>query len=280
MLEIQILFEDDNLIVVNKPSGIAMHDAVEQASDVEGTEIASAKTSPAKTDDDPHSSAKRKLGIVSILKSQLMLSNLYLCHRLDTGTSGCLCLAKNSHTAAHIGDLFATRQVNKYYLALSHAKPKKKQGTIIGDMKNRRGGQRILLKSTDNPAITQFFSQSVKPGLRGFVVKPHSGKTHQIRVALKSIGAPLLGDALYGGDTADRLYLHAWHLHIPLDTGEIAASAPLLGGSVFTEAPVQQWFQALNKPLKYNWPTLSSRYTTKHKEAVQDRRSSSFSVND
>ena len=130
----------------------------------------------------------------------------------------------------------------------------------MGDMKNRRGGQRILLKTSENPAITQFFSNAAKPGTRGFIVKPHSGKTHQIRVALKSIGAPILGDTLYGGEASDRLYLHAWHLHLPLSSGELSVTAPFDTGEVINEADVQTWYNGLNAPETYPWPSLPARF--------------------
>lgn len=247
MFEIPIVYEDNNLIIVNKPSGVAMHDCAA----VGLSEIS-----------DSHSpSTTTNVGVVSMLKAQLGVTQLHLCHRLDTGTSGCLCLAKNETTAAQIGELFATRLVTKYYLALSTHKPKKKQGTIIGDMKNRRGGQRILLKSTENPAITQFFSQSAQPGTRGFVVKPYSGKTHQIRVALKSIGAPILGDTLYGGAPSDRLHLHAWHLTLPLSEGTVSATAKLNSGNAFMSDDVQKWFSSLPSPDTYPWPVLPAHYS-------------------
>ena len=246
MQPIPILFENADLIVVNKSVGIAMHDAVDEISANVNTEI-SAKSE--KVD-----------GIVTRLKKQLAVTELHLCHRLDTGTSGCLCLAKNAALASEIGELFSSRRVSKYYLALSDHKPKKKQGTIMGDMKNRRGGQRILLKTSENPAITQFFSNAAKPGTRGFIVKPHSGKTHQIRVALKSIGAPILGDTLYGGATSDRLYLHAWHLRLPLSSGELAVTAPFDTGEVIKEADVQTWYNGLNAPETYPWPSLPARF--------------------
>ena len=246
MQPIPVLFENTDLIIVNKPIGIAMHDATNEA-DVR--EDIAENGEPEKID-----------GIVTRLKKQLAVTELHLCHRLDTGTSGCLCLAKNAAVAGEIGELFSSRRVSKYYLALSSQKPKKKQGTIMGDMKNRRGGQRILLKTTENPAITQFFSSAAKPGTRGFIVKPHSGKTHQIRVALKSIGAPILGDTLYGGEASDRLYLHAWHLQLPLSSGELAVTAPFDKGEVINEADVQTWYNGLNAPGTYPWPSLPARF--------------------
>lgn len=264
MQSLCILYNSDDLVVVNKPSGIGMHDTQAiQNSSLTSQQFASTEPSAPETLTIP--------GIVTLLKKQLNLSQLHLCHRLDTGTSGCLCLAKNERAAAEIGELFKTRAVGKYYVALSESKPKKKQGAIIGDMKNRRGGQRILLKTTEKPAITQFFSQSAKPGVRGFIVKPFTGKTHQIRVALKSIGAPINGDALYGGNNAERLNLHAWRLMLPLKTGLVSVSANIETRIAFFEKndfafkqyedgfadpQIQEWFSQLQPPETLPWPNL------------------------
>ena len=247
MQSIPILYRDKGVVFVNKPVGLAMHDEAAMHDETARNKA-------------PDSVLSNSQGIVTRLKEQLNVPHLHLCHRLDTGTSGCLCLAENESVAAEIGRLFETRQVSKYYLALSDKKPKKKQGAIIGDMKNRRGGQHILLKTTVNPALTQFFSYSAKPGVRGFILKPHSGKTHQIRVALKSIGAPILGDVLYGGSNADRLYLHAFKLTLPLKSGVISATAPLLEGDIFNEAQVKDWISSIATPEVLLWPALPSRF--------------------
>ena len=116
---------------------------------------------------------------------------LYSVHRLDKMTSGLLLLAKSPQIAAQLTALFTTHQIQKYYLAISDKKPKKKQGLIKGGMQKSRRGMWKLTKEKNNLAITQFFSYSLGNGKRLFVIKPHSGKTHQIRVALKSIGSAI-----------------------------------------------------------------------------------------
>lgn len=142
---------------------------------------------------------------------------LYPVHRLDKITSGLLILARHQDAAVWFQQAFEAKKVQKLYLALSAAKPKKKQGSIVGDMAKSRSSQWKLIKSKQNPAITRFFSWGIEnpelKGLRLFLVKPETGKTHQIRVALKSIGSAILGDSLYGGAAADRGYLHAYGLH-------------------------------------------------------------------
>ena len=105
-------------------------------------------------------------------------------------------------------------QVKKQYLAISDHKPKKKQGLIQGDMAKGRRGAWLLTRSQENPAITRFTSLSLGEGRRLFFLSPLTGKTHQLRVAMKSLGAPILRDALYGGSPADRVYLHAWRLSL------------------------------------------------------------------
>ena len=102
--------------------------------------------------------------------------------------------------------------MHKTYLALSSQKPAKKQGWVKGDMAKARRGAWKLLRTQHNPALTRFHSRSIAPGLRLFVLQPLSGKTHQLRVAMKSLGSPILGDTLYGGQAAERLFLHAWRL--------------------------------------------------------------------
>ncbi|WP_338590660.1 TIGR01621 family pseudouridine synthase [Shewanella khirikhana] len=151
-------------------------------------------------------------GVVATAEARLGLK-LYPVHRLDTLTSGLIILAKSSEAAADFTELFSRHGVQKYYLALAKGKPKKKQGKVAGDMAKARRSQHKLLRTMENPAVTQFFSASVDEGLRAYLLKPLTGKTHQLRVALASLGTPILGDELYGAEAADRGYLHAWQLY-------------------------------------------------------------------
>jgi len=160
-------------------------------------------------------------GLVTLLVRQLQLANLYPVHRLDKMTSGLLVFALNKETAKQFMLMFKAREVEKYYLAISTEKPKKKQGVIKGDMTKARRGSWKLCQTNDNPAMTRFISKSVRPNERAFLLKPYTGKTHQLRVALKSIATPIAGDKRYqktelaGGE--DRGYLHAFALRFSLD---------------------------------------------------------------
>ncbi|WP_462177315.1 TIGR01621 family pseudouridine synthase [Pseudoalteromonas gelatinilytica] len=147
-----------------------------------------------------------------VLAEKLVNEKLYPVHRLDKVTSGLIILARNKEAAAEFTTLFSDHKINKFYLAVSDAKPKKKQGWIKGDMQKGRRGAFKLLKTQTNPAITRFYSTSIRPGLRAYLLKPYSGKTHQLRVAMKSLGAPILGDSTYAGSKDERTNLHAYAL--------------------------------------------------------------------
>jgi len=194
-----------------------------------------------------------QLGIVEIVKQELGLVTLFPVHRLDRMTSGLLIFAKTKAVAAQFGQLFETRSMQKLYLALSDKKPKKKQGLIKGDMKKGRNGSYLLLKTMENPATTQFFSYSVAPGLRGYLLKPHSGKTHQLRVALKSIGAPILGDnRYYPNNSRDVGCLHAWQLQFTLNNRDYHYVAD----PAWDNDGVEQWLTTLSVQDNISWPTL------------------------
>ena len=155
-------------------------------------------------------------GLVVLAEQQLGYK-LYPVHRLDKVTSGLIVLARSSEAASALTILFTRHQVEKYYLALSFAKPAKKQGWVKGDMAPSRRGAWKLLSTQLNPAVSYFISQGFEQlPFRAFLIKPYSGKTHQIRVALKSAGAAIAGDALYQGGAADRVYLHAYALRFCL----------------------------------------------------------------
>ncbi len=147
-------------------------------------------------------------------KREGITEELFPLHRLDKVTSGLIIFAKTKEVAATFGKLFEEHKIEKFYLALSDKKPKKKQGTITGDMDRSRRATWKLLKTKENPAVTQFVSYGLGDGIRLFLLRPLTGKTHQLRVALKSLGSPIIGDPLYHSkehsiDTPDRTYLHA-----------------------------------------------------------------------
>ena len=183
-MKLDIIYQTDDFIIIYKPCGISVH------------------------------KDQSEIGLTTLLADQLGVSQVWLVHRLDKVTSGLLIFALNAESAAEFFRLFAEHHIKKTYLALSNQKPKKKQGLIVGDMQKARNGAWKLCPSKENPAITRFESVSCEPNLRLFILKPQTGKTHQLRVAMKSLGSPILGDLLYGKNTEniDRTYLHAARL--------------------------------------------------------------------
>ena len=183
-MKLDIVYQTDDFIIIYKPCGISVH------------------------------KDQSEIGLTTLLAEQFSVPQVWLVHRLDKVTSGLLILALNAESAAEFFRLFSEHHIQKTYLALSNQKPKKKQGLIVGDMQKARNGAWKLCQSKENPAITRFESVSCEPNLRLFILKPQTGKTHQLRVAMKSLGSPILGDALYGKKTEkiDRTYLHAARL--------------------------------------------------------------------
>ncbi len=187
-----------------------------------------------------------------MVKQALGVELLYPVHRLDKMTSGLVIFALNKKTAQAFQVMFEMHLVQKFYLAISDKKPKKKQGWVIGDMLPARRGNWKLSKSKENPAKTQFISQSIEPGLRLYLVKPITGKTHQIRVALKSIGAPILGDVRYSdaneASLADRGYLHAFAIQFTLYNQFYQFMQPPEEGEVYLKSTSQQLITSWEKP--------------------------------
>ncbi|WP_169302999.1 TIGR01621 family pseudouridine synthase [Thalassotalea mangrovi] len=201
------LFEHPDFIVVNKPSGVNFHD-------------------------------EDALGQGFFNRYKAIYDELYPLHRLDKMTSGVMLMARNSASVQHLSRLFAERKVDKTYIALARGKPKKKQGWIKGDMAKSRRGSFKLLRSMDNPAITQFESYSLGDGVRFFKLMPKTGKTHQLRVAMNSLGTAIIGDPIYGSDSAaDRGYLHAFQIRFELNdiAYKFVADVPTKDGELFAK---------------------------------------------
>ena len=233
---IELVYQHADFIVIHKPPFIAVQNEAEQR------------------------------GILAAISHQLSNEKLWLVHRLDKVTSGLLILARSEHAAAEFGRMFESRQIEKYYLAISNKKPKKKQGTVSGGMKKVRDGKWMLDDSQVQRATTQFFSYGLSDGQRLFVLKPLTGKTHQIRVMMKSLGSPILGDELYKGDQAERCYLHAFALKFSYQQQSIELVCPPTQGLAFIQQSVQQKLAELPLPWQLAWPD----YKIPHHHTDQD----------
>lgn len=224
---IEIIDNTPDFVVINKPENISFHDE----GDI-------------------------KSGLFSQLKDQLNISTLYPVHRLDKITSGLLIFSKNINTTQTLQQAFEEHKIQKYYLAISDKKPKKKQGLVKGDMGKSRRRSWKLLHTLNNPAISQFFSLSIGNGKRLFLIKPHSGKTHQIRVALNSLGSPILGDDIYSSSPADRGYLHAYGLSFEIKGVYYNYLCEPKTGAWFTQKETQEQLKQWKEPANLSWPQI------------------------
>ncbi|MBN1499985.1 MAG: RNA pseudouridine synthase [Spirochaetes bacterium] len=179
-------------------------------------------------------------GFFSLLQNEFGAEKIYPVHRLDKITTGLIITAKNPETAAELGKMFENHEIGKYYIAVSDIPPVKSSGVIRGDMKKVRRGMWKLMKTAENPAVTEFTGHEIKNGLFVFLIKLHTGRTHQIRAGLKSIGSPVLGDPMYYPkpkirQTADRAYLHSYCLKFTFrDQNYIFTDYPQ-SGKIFTD---------------------------------------------
>ena len=226
-----ILYEDADLIVLSKPAGLQVHAAKISASRRPAAEKDGRDARPLLTEwllgrypemgsvgDDPST----RPGIV---------------HRLDKETSGIMVAARNQKTFLYLKELFRKHEIKKTYLAIVMGMPKKEEGVIDAPIGILNG---TLKRSVHSPkmakeAVTEY--KVVRPvhdgGAALLEVRPRTGRTHQIRVHLASIGHPIAGDRLYGPKKqppwADRLMLHALSLEFTTQEGKrmrFAAEAP------------------------------------------------------
>ena len=197
-VDLPILYEDDDVIVVNKPSGLLTHAKGGLSDEPTVAEIIRPKTSFATDTDRP--------GIV---------------HRLDRDTSGLLIIAKNPESAAHLQRQFAERTAKKTYIAITDGKPKLNAAKIdlpIG--RNPSAPSTFRIDPNGKPAQTVYRVLAENDAQSLVELKPTTGRTHQLRVHLAHLNAPILGDRVYGKSSDCRMMLHAQKLEITLPSGE------------------------------------------------------------
>jgi 23S rRNA pseudouridine1911/1915/1917 synthase len=210
-VSVSVLYEDEHLLVVDKPAGISVHPG---AGEKDGTLAGQLLTLGAAGGPDPD-----RPGVV---------------HRLDRDTSGALVVARSEGAHSALQEAIRGREVERRYLALVRGHPRSRTGRIDAPMgRDRRDPTRRSL-DTDDPrdAVTHFEIQETMPQHALLDVSLETGRTHQIRVHLAAIGLPVSGDAQYGvkGDLGlERQFLHAYRLRLahPLTGGQVEVSSPL-----------------------------------------------------
>ncbi len=208
----RVLYEDKALIVVDKPAGVAVHG---------GSGISH--------------------GVIELLRhARPELRDLSLAHRLDRETSGCLVIAKRRSALRTVHAMFREGLVEKNYLGLAVGDWQLGEQLIDKPLfvQHRKGGERhVIVRSDGKPAQTRVRLSRSYGGYSLLQCVPLTGRTHQIRVHLQSIGFPLVGDERYGNAEENRharncglqrLFLHAQSIAFPDDSGnELHFTAPL-----------------------------------------------------
>lgn len=221
-----ILYEDEAMLVIAKPAGVVVHPA---AGNPTGTVV------------------NALLGRYPHLAETLACTSGRpgIVHRLDKDTSGCLVIAKTPEAQYKLSSAFAGRETGKTYLAIVRGIPRRTEGEITGLIGRHPVNRQkmAVVERNGKLAVTRFHLE--RSGTINGVpvslmkVKILTGRTHQIRVHLASIGIPVLGDATYGGTASalpgiGRQMLHAWKLRIP---------HPVTGEELEFTAPLPEDFQ-------------------------------------
>ena len=205
-IPLDILYEDDALLVINKPAGMVVHPA---AGNYTGTVVNALLGRDQEILEEFDEADSMRPGIV---------------HRLDKDTSGCLVIAKNGNAMHKLSRSFADREVSKTYMAIVAPAPKVMAAEIRTQIGRNPGNRKkmAVVRSGGRDAVTIF--NVVRRGKIGpnsaalLKVRILTGRTHQIRVHMSHYGSPIIGDALYGGNSriaAPRQMLHAWKLSFP-----------------------------------------------------------------
>lgn len=216
-MDIRIIHEDKDLIVIGKPAGIVVHGALHTTGGQGGRMKSEMLTDWL---------CERYPEIKTVGDDQNVRPGIV--HRLDKNTSGVMVVARNQKTFDALKQLFKSREIEKTYLALVAGTPKKLSGTIdapIGRlMRNRtkRGIGRGITAA--RAAVTSYRVLERFNGWSLLRVRPKTGRMHQIRVHLASIGHPVAGDTVYGGGRAhlpglERQFLHAFSLSFSFPPG-------------------------------------------------------------
>lgn len=206
-----IIYQDNDVIVINKPAGILTHAKGALTDEFTVADFFKRYTTYGLTTNRP--------GIV---------------HRLDRDTSGVLIGARTPEAAQWLQKQFSQRKVKKTYIAVTQNTPKQAEAIIeLPIERNPKTPSTFRAGTNGKPAITHYFVIASNGPYGLIKLQPVTGRTHQLRVHLKHLGTPIVGDRVYGA-SSDRLYLHAYQLEITL---------PNCQRTVFT-APIPAEFKA------------------------------------
>lgn len=225
-LPIEILYEDSDIIVVNKPKGMVVHPA---NGNPDGTLVNAIM-----------SICKETLsGIGGEIRPGIV-------HRLDKDTSGALIIAKNDNAHIHISEQIKNHEVEKVYIALVKGIVKENEATInmpIG--RSNKDRKKMAVDSKGKNAITHFEVLQRFNKYTLLKVKIETGRTHQIRVHLSEIGYPIVGDVVYSNGKNE------WNIQGQcLHAKSLKFKHPITKKELYIEAPLPEYFQNIIKDLE------------------------------
>jgi 23S rRNA pseudouridine1911/1915/1917 synthase len=207
-MDIEVIYEDEALLAVNKPAGLAVH---EDGRTIEPTLVDWVRE---------HRPDMIGVGESMRLQNGTMIDRPGVVHRLDRDTSGILILAKTQEAFELLKQQFQTRKTEKLYHAFVWGEIKLTHGTVDRPIGRSRSDFRLWSAGSDaggqlRAATTRYTVLAVRGGFSYLALEPKTGRTHQIRVHLKSIGHPVVGDVRYAPKKPLALGFerHALHAH-------------------------------------------------------------------
>jgi 23S rRNA pseudouridine955/2504/2580 synthase len=214
-IEPRILYEDDELLVINKPSGMAVHGG-----------------------------SGLSFGVIEGLREvRPQARSLELVHRLDRDTSGCLLIAKKRSALRILHEQFRGDEVKKVYLALLAGAWARTRWLVDAPLRKNvlQSGERLVKVSGEGkPAVTEFRRRARYAAATLAEARPITGRTHQIRVHARHMGHPLAGDERYGDENANREFRRLGLKRLFLHSLETTLRHPRTGELLRFEAPLDQ----------------------------------------
>ncbi len=217
-IPLRVVYEDDDVLIIDKPSGLVTHPAPGHTS---GTLV----------------NALLARGGVEAYGTVAGEDRPGIVHRLDRDTSGLIVVARNDRAQTALMAQLKARRVKKTYIALVHGAVPAENGRIEAPIgRDPRHYSRMTVIATGRPSVTGYRVRERLPGWTLLEVDLHTGRTHQIRVHLASIGHPVAGDPVYatgaarsGPDGLGRLFLHSWRIEFAAVDGDrvVRAEAPV-----------------------------------------------------
>lgn len=209
-----ILYEDNYLLIINKPSGIAVHGG-----------------------------SGLKFGIIEILRHlRPLVNSLELVHRLDKDTSGILMLSKKPNILRNMHQQLREKKIKKKYIALVHGRwPNKLKKISLPLLKNHK--KLVSVNSKGKNSETRFIVKKLYSTTSLMLIRPITGRTHQIRVHALSVGHPIVFDNRYGNTVLDKKIKISFSKKLLLHANKISFTHPKTKKIVFIQAKIEKDFK-------------------------------------